>query len=633
MALGAGTLKGRGLSGEGVVAVNVEPLRSGDPRGVGRYEFLGRLGAGGMGLVCLGRGPDGRLVAVKLIHEDIAADPDYRRRFAREVRAAATVHARFTAAVVDADPQAPQPWYAAQFIDGPTLGHVVRRTGPLAKPALRALAAGLAEAVAAFEAAGVVHRDLKPDNILLAADGPKVIDFGIARGENDSVLTRAGSILGSPGYMSPEQIAGEQATTASDVFALGAVLAFAGQGSGAFGDGPAEVRMYTTKFGEPRLAGLAPALREQVQRCLAKAPRDRPTPRELAGWWSVRAGELDTLIEVGRGPGSEVGDARGTAGQGAGAVVSGRQALWQVPSADAGAAQAAGGRGISARHAPAGPSAEVGNAQAVGGARRYGSADAQDAGGAGGLNLAPAPAAGSPTYWLPATSAMPPLAPIQPGDPLAAREGQPPRPPHPWWHQTVGLDRLPGGWLRTQLVAITVAVGLGEISLLKPNTASTIAFSTIALASGFILGVRGSVFALSFFAAVLFTGAVNVPSGGISASVHDPKLAMILEAAVLLLSAAGIARAGGMKRQPVLCFAVAFAAHIAAQAVAIAWIADRTGLDFLTTWRAGTGGLLIYRDAAIAAVLAATVGFLALIGSSQAAVGVGGPYRATGVHR
>jgi hypothetical protein len=334
-----------------------------------------------------------------------------------------------------------------------------------------------------------------------------------------------------------------------------------------------------------------------VRRCLAKAPHDRPTPRELVSWWSVRADELDTLIEAGQRPGSEVGGARGGAGPG--------------------------------------PSAEVSDRQAVGGARRYGAADSQAAVGAGGLDPvpAPAPATESPTYWLPAASAIPPFAPIQFADPLAVPERQAPRPPQPWWHQMVGSDRFPGGWLRTQLVGIAVAVGLGEISLLKPNAASAIAFSATALALGFVLGVRGSVFALGFFTAVLFTGEVNIPSGKLSASVHDPKVAVILEAAVLLLSAAGIARIGGMKRQPVLCFAVAFAAHIAAQAVAIAWIANRIDVNFLTTWRAGTDGLLIYRDAAIAAACAAALGLLALIGSSKAAVGVDGPYRATGVHR
>ncbi|MFL6115268.1 MAG: serine/threonine-protein kinase [Catenulispora sp.] len=578
-----------------MVAVNVEPLRSGDPRGVGRYEFLGRLGAGGMGLVCLGRGPDGRLVAVKLIHEDIAADPDYRRRFAREVRAAATVHARFTAAMVDADPHAPQPWYAAQYIDGPTLGHVVRRNGPLPEPALRALAAGLAEAVAAFESAGVVHRDLKPDNILLAADGPKVIDFGIARGENDSLLTRAGSILGSPGYMSPEQIGGERATTASDVFALGAVLAFAAQGSGAFGDGQAEVRMYMTKFSEPRLAGLPPTLREQVQRCLAKAPRDRPTPRELASWWSVRAEQLDTLIEVGRGPGSDVGDARAIAGQ--------------APSAAAGDARAQ-----------------------IGGARRYGAADPQAPVGAADLNPVPTAAAEPATHWLPSTSAMPQSAPIQFGDPLVARDWRPPRPPPPWWRQAVALDRLPGGYFRDLLAGIAAAAILVGYSFPEPNTALSVAFAATALALGFLLGVRRSVLTLTAYSAAALAG-VKVLPGGIAASLHDPTFGILLGLALFLLLAGGIARVGGLKRRPALCFAVAVAACIAGQAISIAWLANRTGTDFPTAWRAGTDGLLIYRDAAIAAACAIAVGFLALIGSSQAAVEVDGPYRATGANR
>uniref|UniRef100_UPI00189241D0 serine/threonine-protein kinase n=1 Tax=Catenulispora rubra TaxID=280293 RepID=UPI00189241D0 len=280
--------------------MNVQRLRARDPRGVGPYQFLGRLGSGGMGLVCLARGADGRLVAVKLVHQEIAADPDYRRRFAREVRAAKAVTGRFTAAVLDADPDAPQPWYAAEFIEGPTLGEVVRESGPVPPRALRALAAGLADALAALETAGLVHRDVKPDNILLAPDGPKLIDFGLAHRDTDSVLTRAGSVLGSPGYMSPEQIAGRGATTASDVFALGAVLAYAVQGHGPFGAGPSEARMYRTRFGEAQLAGVPDEFRPLLTRCLAKEPADRPTPRDLIGLWSVRPDELATLIQVGR---------------------------------------------------------------------------------------------------------------------------------------------------------------------------------------------------------------------------------------------------------------------------------------------------------------------------------------------
>lgn len=631
------------------MSTNIEPLRSGDPKGVGRYRFLGRLGAGGMGLVCLGRGPDDRLVAVKLIHEDIAADPDYRRRFAREVRAAATVQARFTAAVVDADPEAQQPWYATEYIDGPTLGQVVRRTGPLTERALRALAAGLAEAVAAFEAAGLVHRDLKPDNILLAADGPKVIDFGIARGENDSLLTRAGSVLGSPGYMSPEQIAGQRAKTASDVFSLGAVLAFAGQAAGPFGDGPAESRMYMTKFGDPDVSGMPTAMRDPVLRCLAKEPRDRPKPSELVSWWSVRADELGTLIEVGRGPGAVSGESARPTGD--------RMYGASSPQNDEVAA----------------PPPPV----KIDGARLYGEAppppvappESTRAASANDLDLA-ANASAEPwqpqTPWLPGSDdlslALPanPLAdgrldsrlativgaagparvpgpgPARLGSPFEAREWTPaPQPPpqkgpRPWWHQLVGVDRLPGGVFRDLVAGLAAAALLAGFSLPKPNTATGVAFAAVAMALGFVLGVRRSVVALAAYAGAAL-GGVKILPGKIAASAHDPSLAILLELGVLLLFAGGIARVGGVTRRPALAFAVAFAGYVAGQAAAVAWLADQAGAGFLDTWRADTNGLLIYRDAGIAAVCAAAVGFLALIGSSQAAVGVDGSYRATGV--
>ncbi|GAA1977472.1 hypothetical protein GCM10009838_42360 [Catenulispora subtropica] len=728
----------------------MEPLRSGDPQGVGRYRFLGRLGAGGMGLVCLGRGPDGRLVAVKLIHEDIAADPDYRRRFAREVRAAAAVQARFTAAVVDADPQAPQPWYASEFIDGPTLGQIVRRTGPLEERALRALAAGLAEAVAAFETAGLVHRDLKPDNILLAADGPKVIDFGIARGENDSLLTRAGSVLGSPGYMSPEQIAGDRVTSASDVFSLGAVLAFAGQAAGAFGDGPAEARIYMTKFGDPDISGIPLPLRDPLLRCLAKKPRDRPTPRELVTWWSVRTDELGTLINIGRGPGAQSAEsvrptgerlygapAAGTGGSGgsappssSGGLVGGQHGqagvsgpgaapLSAVPPSSgglvggqhsqAGVAAAGpvsgpmvggGGGGATpgspvpasaAQHSqapwqpsglvpatpasPAVPAAPVVPAvpappavPVAPGSRVYGEPTAVAS--ADDLDLAapPSPSAEPwlpPTPWLPGSdevslalpadpgadgrldsrlatmagaSSAPPLAPVPLGNPFIAREWTPapkphqPQRPRPWWRQLVGVDRLPGGVFRDLLAGLAAAGILALFSFPEPSTVLAVAFAATALALGFVLGGRRSALAVAAYSGAAL-GGVKILPGKLAASTHDPSLAFVLQIAVLLLAAGGIARVAGLARRPVLGFAVAFAGYIASQAAAVLWVANRTGVDFLTAWRAGTEGLLIYRDAGIAAACAAAVGFLALVGSSQAAVGVDGPYRATGEHR
>ena len=644
------------------MSVNVEPLRSGDPRGVGRYQFLGRLGAGGMGLVCLGRGPDGRLVSVKLIHENIAADRDYRRRFAREVRAAAAIHARFTAAVVDADPEAPQPWYASEFIDGPTVGQVVRRTGPLGERALRALAAGLAEAVAAFETAGLVHRDLKPDNILLAADGPKVIDFGIARGENDSLLTRAGSVLGSPGYMSPEQIAGERVQTASDVFSLGAVVAFAGQAIGPFGDGPTEARLFRTKHGEPDLSGVPVAMRDPVLRCLAKKPQDRPTPQELVSWWSVRTDELDTLIQVGRESEAQSAESMGGTGS-AGSTGSAESVRPSGERLYGSGSQAAGQAGQPVQPSPpvpalpiAPPSPEPWTPQTP---WLPGSDDVSlvlPAGSAGpgadgrlDSRLATMLGASAPPLQPPSQPQAQAQAPSQTqppgqyGNPFAAREwpsappprqSAPPRKPHPWWRQPVGVDRLPGGGFRDVFAALLAAALLAAFSLPEPNTALTIAFAATALALGFVLGVRRSVLALAGYTGAAL-GGVKVLPGKLAASAHDPTLGFVLEAAVLLLSAAAVARVGGMRRRPVLGFAAGFAAYIAAQAAAIAWAAGQSHAGFLDAWRAGTDGLLIYRDAGIAAVCAAAVGSLAVIGliGSTQAVGVDGPHRVTGEHR
>ncbi|NUP48271.1 MAG: hypothetical protein HOW97_13305 [Catenulispora sp.] len=194
------------------------------------------------------------------------------------------------------------------------------------------------------------------------------------------------------------------------------------------------------------------------------------------------------------------------------------------------------------------------------------------------------------------------------------------------------MDRLPGGVVRDLLAGLLAAALLAAFSLPTPNTALTIAFAATGLALGFVLGVRRSVVALAAYAGAAL-GGVKVLPGKLAASVHDPSFAFVLEIAVLLLFAAGIARVGGMRRRPVLGFAVAFAASIASQAAAIAWVAGQTHAGFLDTWRAGTDGLLIYRDSGIAAVCAAAVGFLALIGSTQDAVGVDGPYRVTGEHR
>src|SRR5438034_576062 len=207
-------------------------LQPGDPQLIGPYRLRGRLGAGGMGRVYLGLSPGGRAVAVKVIRADLAQDSEFRARFRREVAVARTVSGLFTAPVIDADVEAPVPWLATAYVPGPSLADAVSQHGPLPAASVLALARGLAEALSAIHAAGVVHRDLKPANVLLAEDGPRLIDFGISRAIEASVLTHTGLVVGSPGFMSPEQAEGREVGPPSDVFSLGAVLAFAATGQG-----------------------------------------------------------------------------------------------------------------------------------------------------------------------------------------------------------------------------------------------------------------------------------------------------------------------------------------------------------------------------------------------------------------
>ncbi len=263
----------------------MKPLNATDPRELGSYRLLGRLGTGGMGQVFLGRSPDGRTVAVKLIHPHLAHEPEFRRRFRHEVAAARRVSGEWTMPVLDSDVEADVPWLATGFVPGPSLTRVVDELhGGLPEFSVWRLAEGLARALTAVHEAGVTHRDLKPSNVLITLDGPRVIDFGIARATDVSVATRTGAAVGSPGYMSPEQIRGERSTEASDVFGLGAVLAYAVTGSGPFGgiDSAAHTLMHRVLAEPPTLDGLTGPLRDLVERCLAKDPAQRPTPAEIA---------------------------------------------------------------------------------------------------------------------------------------------------------------------------------------------------------------------------------------------------------------------------------------------------------------------------------------------------------------
>ncbi|MGW0664384.1 ABC transporter substrate-binding protein [Streptodolium elevatio] len=258
----------------------IQALRPGDPADVGGYRVVARLGAGGMGEVFLGRSASGRLVAIKVVRAELSVDPDFRARFRREVYASRRVSAFHTAAVVAADAAATPAWMVTEYIPGPSLEEAVRGHGAFPVHALRVLGAGLAEALEAIHACDLIHRDLKPSNILIAEDGPRVIDFGIARALEGATVTQTGYMVGSVGFLSPEQLQSERITPAADVFALGAVLCSAA-GLAPFGGGSAQAMLYRVVHTEPDLTGLPPELRGIVADCLAKDPARRPQPTEL----------------------------------------------------------------------------------------------------------------------------------------------------------------------------------------------------------------------------------------------------------------------------------------------------------------------------------------------------------------
>ncbi len=255
----------------------VRALQPGDPQLIGPYRLVGQLGHGGMGRVFLGVSAGGRPVAVKIIRSELAADPDFRARFGQEVAAARRVNGLFTAMVVAAEVDGPVSWLATAYVPGPSLAEAVHDHGPLPAASLLTLAAGLTESLSAIHAAGVVHRDLKPSNVLLAEDGPRVIDFGISRAAEATGVTQTGLVIGSPGFMSPEQAQGHEVGPPCDMFSLGAVLAFAATGQGPFGTGTTPAMLYRVVHGAPNLEKVPAEVRPLIERCLAKDPRQRPT--------------------------------------------------------------------------------------------------------------------------------------------------------------------------------------------------------------------------------------------------------------------------------------------------------------------------------------------------------------------
>ncbi|KJY34606.1 serine/threonine protein kinase, partial [Streptomyces sp. NRRL S-444] len=268
----------------------MKPLETGDPTslGEGRYRLVGRLGQGGMGVVYLGRSQSGRAVAVKVVRPELSTEPGFKRRFADEVAAARRVGGFHTAPVVDADPDGEPAWLVTAFVPGPTLQAVLARVGSLPLDTLTVLAAGLAEALEAIHRAGVIHRDLKPANIIVAEDGPRVIDFGIARALDGTSLTQTGLQVGTPGFLAPEQLTGGGAVTpAVDMFALGVVLTQAAGGA-PFGDGPSAARHFKVVYEEPDLTAVPGELREAIGACLSKDPAARPTPAAFLDTLTVR---------------------------------------------------------------------------------------------------------------------------------------------------------------------------------------------------------------------------------------------------------------------------------------------------------------------------------------------------------
>jgi serine/threonine protein kinase len=266
----------------GCVGVELmDRLQAGDPSQVGSFRLLGRLGEGGMGRVFLGASPGGRKVAIKVVRAQYSNDAEFRRRFAREVAAARQVGGFHTALVVDADPAAGPPWMATSYIPGPSLADAVAEHGPLHEAGVRELGAALAEGLAAIHACGLIHRDLKPSNIILADDGARIIDFGIARGADATALTGSHAVIGTLRYMSPEQLHGLDLTPGGDVFALGAVLAYAATGHDPF-EAPTIPAVINHILNDPpNLGPLTGDVGEIIRACLAKEPGDRPDPRDL----------------------------------------------------------------------------------------------------------------------------------------------------------------------------------------------------------------------------------------------------------------------------------------------------------------------------------------------------------------
>ncbi|PKV86951.1 serine/threonine-protein kinase [Streptomyces sp. TLI_146] len=271
----------------------MDALRARDPAHIGTYALLARLGAGGMGMVYLGRSPGGRLVALKVIKDEITDHPEALARFRREAETVRAVRSAYTANLIDASLAAPPYWLATEYVSGPTLSRAVADRGPFPPDTCRKLFAALAEGLASVHAYGVTHRDLKPQNVILAPQGPQLIDFGIARAAADTALTQTGVAPGTPGYTAPEVLVRNEVADAADVFALGATIAFAATGRAPFGSGSMEGVSYRAVHEPIDVAGVEPELAALILDCAAKDPARRPTPAEVI----VRCAVTSALVE------------------------------------------------------------------------------------------------------------------------------------------------------------------------------------------------------------------------------------------------------------------------------------------------------------------------------------------------
>lgn len=279
----------------------MDALRDVDPAQIGAHALLARLGAGGMGQVYLGRSPGGRLVAVKVIRDEITGHPEALARFRREAETVRAVRSAYTANLIDASLAAAPYWLATEYVAGPTLGHAVAERGGLPADTCRRLFAALAEGLASVHAYGVTHRDLKPQNVILGAQGPQLIDFGIARGVGETALTQDGQAPGTPGYTAPEVLLGAEAGAAADVFALGATLAYAATGRPPFGTGVATTVSYRAVHEPVDVAGVEPVLAGLIEACVAKDPAVRPGLREVIARCGVRDALVDDPVYLGLG--------------------------------------------------------------------------------------------------------------------------------------------------------------------------------------------------------------------------------------------------------------------------------------------------------------------------------------------